>query len=716
MKRNFLRTLTISAFAAPSLFPAISHAQLEEIIVTAQKRAQSQQDIGIAITAMSADGLERSGIMGTDELSVVTPGLQAGRTNGNAMPFIRGVGSNSSTVGTENSVAMYIDGVYHPALMSGVQDFNNLERIEVLKGPQGTLFGRNATGGLIHIITGNPEYDPSMSIHLGYGNYDTTTTNFYGTMGITDSIATDLSVVTSNSQQGWGKNLATGRDITPEKSTSVRSKWLFEPSDATSIILSLTYSEKEGASGAARQPMPGTQTALGATYTGDWHDIESDLAGGRGAYYDTQQQSANLTIRHSFDAMDFVSITSYIDAENFNQIDQDTSAQPAIPPSFLPMDIFGITTDETVAQEFQLVSTNDGDFNWTVGALYMLSKSGYDPSSLARPGEPSFVDVFVDNETESFAIFGEMYYDFTESLSMTLGARFTQDKRDVKGRTDLPGAGLALPFKGSEDWTEPTWKLGLDYRVNDNILTYFSYSRGFRSGTYNTFVTSGILPDPVEPEIIDAYEIGMKSDLLDNTLRLNLSAFYYDYDDLQYEQSIAGAVILLNAAAAEIKGFDIESVYSPTENLNLRLSASFLDAEYKDFENGPVYTLTPSSGNIVTAGDLSGNKMIRTPDFTYGIAADYRIPISSGEVTLAANYYYNDGFYWLPDNRIKQKSYDIVNASASFTTRDNKWVFKVFGSNLFDEEYSYYTSSVAFGDMMSAAPPRLYGVSVGLNF
>jgi len=648
-------------------------------------------------------------------LSVVTPGLQAGRVNGNAVPFIRGVGSNSTTVGTENSIATYIDGVYYPALMSGIQDFNNVERVEVLKGPQGTLFGRNATGGLIHIVTKDPEYDPSMRIRLGYGNYDTSATNFYGTMGITDTIAADLSIVTSHAQEGWGRNLSTGRDLLPESGSAIRSKVLWEPSDLTKVILSLAYSEKEGSTGVARQPMPGTQTSLGATYTGNWHDVESDVGNGSGGYYDTQQKSASLTVRHDFDDMEFVSITSYIEGDNYTELDQDGSARSAT-GGLNPLSIFGVTTDETYGQEFQLISANEGNLNWTVGALYLLSKPSYAPSQLARPGSPSFLDVWVDSETESLAIFGEMYYDFTEQLSMTLGARYTQDKRDVEGRTVIPGASLVLPFNGSEDWSEPTWKLAFDYKLNDDILTYISYSRGYRSGAYNTFVTSGVLPNPVEPETIDAYEIGMKSDLLDNTLRLNMSAFYYKYDDLQYEQVVSGAVILLNAASAEIKGFDIESIYSPTENFNLRLTASYLDATYEDFNNGPVYTLTPSNGNTVTAGDLSGNDMIRTPDFTYGISADYRIPLTSGEVALAANYYYNDGFFWLPDNGIRQDNYDIVNANASFTTNDGKWVLSIWGSNLLDEEYSYYASSVNYGNTFTAAPPRLYGVSVGLNF
>src|SRR5688572_17509485 len=251
---------------------------LEEVTVTAQRREQTLQSVPIAISALTADSLEKSGINDMADLAVVTPGLVMTNSRGSATPYLRGVGTQAGDPGGTSSVATYVDGVYYSAPMSGLFSFNNIERIEVIKGPQGTLFGQSATGGLIHVITRDPEHEARGQMKLAYGNYDTTNLSLYQTLGVSENLATDLSAVANYQGQGFGENLNTGDDVNYRREFAVRNKWLWTPGAATRVVVSLDYSANENDTGQVRAIMPGT-LGVGATPArGSGHDVQNNLS------------------------------------------------------------------------------------------------------------------------------------------------------------------------------------------------------------------------------------------------------------------------------------------------------------------------------------------------------------------------------------------------------------------------------------------------------
>ncbi|WP_460994611.1 TonB-dependent receptor [Spongiibacter taiwanensis] len=705
----------VSAIAAAGtmLVSNSAVAQLEEVVVTAQKRSESAQEVPIAITAVTELALEKSGITGSDELSMVVPNLQFSRQLASATPFIRGVGTKNSSAGEESSVSTYVDGVYYSSMVASIMEFNNIERIEVLRGPQGTLFGRNATGGLIHVITKDPQFETEGKIKAGYGSYNTYKFGGYATTGLSEKVAGDISVLYTKREDGYGDNRFTGnpRERPGEEDRSIRSKLLFDMSEQTSILASALYATRESDVGIARQPAKGSNANFGAAYTGDFQDINSDWT----PLAEADQRSYSLKVTHAFEGAELIATTGYNDINSFLLLDQDSG--PAHVVNFLVRE-----RSEQFSQEFQLSSTGAGPFQWTAGVYYMAALSQNDPTQTTSANPAFNVTMDTEQETESQAIYGQVSYDFSDATKVTLGLRWTLDEREFSGRTTntISGAPVnpAEPYlEEEESWEEPTWRLGVDHQLNDEVLVYAYHARGFKSGVFNTLTNNGAIPDPVDPEILDAYEIGLKGDFLNNSLRVNTAIFFYEFENLQLQQINAGSIFLFNVGDSEMQGAEVETTYFVTENLDLNLSVAYLDTEYVEFPDGPIISPNPAGpGNVTTSGDLAGNEMTRAPEFTYSLSANYRQQTGMGELSYNIAYYYNDGFFWEPDNRTEQDSYDVLNAEIAFTTKDENWRFRIFGRNLLDSEYSYYSQQSSFGDFVSAAPPRTYGVEVEYRF
>lgn len=689
-----------------------AHAQLEEVVVTAQKRAESAQDVPIAITAVSEMGLERAGITGSDELSAVVPNLQYSRQLASATPFIRGVGTKNSSAGDESSVSTYVDGVYYSSMVASVMEFNNVERVEVLRGPQGTLFGRNATGGLIHVITKDPAFETAGKVSAGLANYGTWRGGLYATTGLTERVAADVSMLYKKRDEGYGDNIFSGQERPGEEDRSLRSKLLFDMNEKTSIIVSALYASRESDIGIARQPAEGTTATGGGTFTGDFQDINSDWT----PRVEATQRAYTFELTHQFEGVELIATSAYSDASSFVLLDQDSGPSHVV--NFVVNE-----ESEQYTQEFQFNSTGGGPLQWTTGLFYMSSLAQNDPTQTTSANPAFNINMDTEQDTESYAVYGQASYDFTAATKLTLGARWTRDERDFSGRTTsiITGAPInpAAPvLNESESWEEPTWRVALDHQLSDEILLFASHNRGFKSGVYNTLTVFGAPPEPVDPEILDAYEVGFKGDFLDNRLRINTSAFFYQFENLQMQQVLGGAIFLFNVGDSEMKGLEVESTYFVTDSLDVNMSVAYLDTEYTEFENGPVIAPNPTGpGNVVTTNsDLSGNEMTRAPEYTANLSANYRHDTSMGEVNYNIAYYYNDGFFWEPDNRTEQDSYDVLNAEVALTSKDEKWRFRLFGRNLLDSEYSYYSQQSSFGDFVSAAPPLTYGVSVEYSF
>jgi iron complex outermembrane recepter protein len=758
----FLASSTIAMTAG------VANAQVDVIVVTAQKKEENLQDVPIAISALPEEALSKSGVYNADTLTQVVPGLQVGRQIGAITPYLRGVGTQQTAAGDESSIATYVDGVYRISLYSGIQSFNNIERIEVLKGPQGTLFGRNATGGLMHIITKDPSHDASGKLSAFYGNYERFGAGFYGTTGISDSAAIDLSVTYSDQKEGYGVNLFTGSDVNKSKEFAIRSKLVWEPGDSTKVTISGDYVDLKSSISIARQLAPGALgvdgqiifggcvaglggiptaptpvqastcapiAAAGATVnTGDFYSVNSNLD----PFYETEVFGGHIKIDHSFGGVGFVSLTSYRETDTLQVLDQEGSVLAVINA---PLE----TKTDAFQQELRLESTYDSPLQWIIGAYYLSSMSAYDNFNLSGFGVAGLVPgaiayrAFPMQDTTSVAGFAQAYWQITDQLQITAGIRLTYDKReftssnevlfgtagvdpfletvaDFRSATFTPipvNATGALVTNQSESWTEPTWRAALDYQATDNILIYASYSRGFKSGVFNLANSAG--PGPVNPEILDAYEIGFKSELFDRYVRVNGSGYYYDYQDLQLSSVAAGSTVLLNAAEATVWGAELDILSSPTDNLDLRFSIAYVDSEYTSFPNAPFFFPTGFGGSVATVGDAAGNRLNRAPVLTLSAGGNYTVDTGLGEISIYGNIYYNDGFFWTPQNVVAQDPYTLINAGISLAITDTVKV-RFQADNILDEEYSYYDDNSTLESILTSAAPRTYRGVIELSF
>jgi iron complex outermembrane receptor protein len=693
----------------------LAQGELEEITVTAMRREESLQDVPISVTALSAQALTDAGISEAMDLAIQTPGLTLQQNAGGLVTFIRGVGSLDASAGQEASVVMYEDGIYKAAPYGNTIAFNNVERVEVLKGPQGTLFGRNATGGLVQIITRDPSQEAALEGSLSYGDYDTLEGKVYGTTGLGDQLAVDLAVYYHDQGEGYGTNVDTGREVVKTEETLVRSKLLYTPGDNTRITLGFSNVDSEHSTGAGKQFLPGVTGLDGVTtYTGDFYD----LTGLIDPFVEVDGRTWSLHLEHDFGGFTFKSIT----ADQRFHVDQFFDNDQTLVP-IVDVEIREQSYD-TFTQEFQLLSNSDSGIRWIVGAFYLNDEAGF----AGPPGLGLFGLAFggggvgIQNqiETESIAGFGEVTFPIAQATDLTIGARYTEDKRKLKGKTDvLDGIDtqnvlVSLPFDPVEEtFSEPTYRAVLSHRFSEAVMAYGSYSRGYKAGNFNTVDPSNA---PFEPEIVDAFEIGFKSDLFERRFRLNGAVFFYEYDDIQLTVFEGPTTRIVNAASAETTGAELEAAAVLTDYFDLNVGLSWLDTEITDFPNATYFIPAPVGGTQVDNQDASGNELPRAPEFTVSLTPTLSIPMGNGTLRASATYYYSDGFFWDHQNFRAEDSYDLLNASIGWSQDDRGFGVRLFGNNLLDTEYSVFTVAQGVGDSFAAAPPRTFGVEVNFSF
>jgi iron complex outermembrane receptor protein len=627
--------------------------------------------------------------------------------------YIRGIGTGGGQAGQEAAVATFVDGVYLPSMTGSTLSFNNIAQIEVLKGPQGTLFGRNATGGAINIVTSTPQVEPAFKGEISVGNYDTTEGALYATGG-SGSVAADIALFFSDQNEGFGNNLIDGKDVNARKDQAVRSKLLWEASDTTTVTLGGDYSRTDGSSGIATRQLPGTTSLLGETgWPYDFYDIRADVT----PDLNIEAWGGSVNVEHVMGDYALTSITAYRNIKQDQTFDLDLTPVPLLIPDLHEF-------NDQLTQELQLAFESES-VNWMVGLFYMDATNEYDPFTITGLALAPFAGTShkAEQDTKSYAAFGQATFELTEATNITVGARYTVDQREINaggGLIDATGATVPIPgvspYSVSDDttWSEPTWRLALDHRFNDSLMGYVSYNRGFKSGVYNLTAPNDA---KVDPEILDAFEVGVKSDLFDRRVRFNTSAFFYKYDNIQATIIRGASQTLLNAAEAEVYGLDFDFMVAVTDNWTLNGGGAWMNAEYKNFENGNLSIPNPAGGNTILENiDISGNDMIKAPDFTFSVSSDYVVPLSSGELGFNVTYFYTDSYYWDPDNRIEQDAYGLLNAQIKWTAPGGNYYVRVFGRNLTDEEYFSQITVVNTGDLGVAAPPRTYGMGVGVNF
>ena len=683
-------------------------AGVADIVVTAQKREERMQSVPVAVSAFSGASLSEKGVQALNDLGNVTPGLVIPTAGIGGSPRIRGVGTQISQGGNENSVSIYVDGVYYPGAGADVMALSNVAQVAVLKGPQGTLFGRNATGGLLQITTRDPAQALQGNIQLGYGNLNTISGNGYITTGLGTGLAADLAIDYRNQQDGFGKNLTNGQNVGNSENFSARSKWKAELGDATSATLIFDYGRLKGAFPAYR-PVPGELPLTGVPFAGGKFDVNSDVQ----PMTDNEDYGVSLNIQHDFAGVKLVSISAYRHENWAFAFDSDSLPLPIVSAS-------GVVPDKMISQELQLISSGNGRLKWNVGLYYFNRKSGYSGVQFNAPALGFTEGFSTFQNTESFAGYGQLTYELDDATDVTLGLRETTESKSyaASGAIHLLASGFNVPLgptADSRNTTKLTWRTAIDHHFSKDVMVYASYNRGFKSGGYDP--TSIAAASYIQPEVLDAFEAGLKSDFFDRHLRINGAGYYYDFKNIQLNTFRNGLPAIYNGNSAKLYGFDVDVTAIPVTGLTLTAGIGYVHDRFDDFPTAQT-GLVPTGG-ITQLADISaaGKRLPNTPDWTVDLGAEYKVPIGGQNLTISADYFHSSQWFSDPENRLAQPAYSLVNASATLTFDHDRYSVRIWGKNLGNVAYaSQLFMQVPVADVVAYAPGRTFGGTVGVKF
>jgi iron complex outermembrane recepter protein len=812
LARAVAATLAFAA-APPSAWSQQSTAGgLEEIVVTATRREANLQTIPVAVSAFTGQAIADNKLFSVEDLANATPSFSyTAFTPLDQELNIRGVtNTRLDSPSSDPSVGTFIDGVYIGRTGDYNVDFFDLERIEVIRGPQGVLLGKNVVGGALSVITAPPSQEVSAAVTASYGNYDAILVSGHVNGGLTDTLSGRLSFQYRR-HDGYAEDVLHNRDLEDLDSKQLRGQLLWEPGDGWRIrgIFDYTDDSTNGHNSVAVEGgTPNCETSiLSSNCTRPWSNARAYLGltdprqsmpnsvqfkgePVRQQYLTRNAYGFTLDVAKDMGFATFNSLTGYRLADS-DQLYSQTGMGPealgwSVPEWFSYMAYIDArygarpqtsnqgaflfefsqtekTRAESISQELRLTSNDDGRLDWIVGAYYKHDNVDKDDIFFSE----NFLGSFANNQPiatllstasgqsnwynngkmDSYAIFGQLGYKFTDALKLTVGLRQTWDKKggnvrglavatgdrfnpnDPRALTQLEsvcrtptGDRVNVPFGGqcvapnmwhfaagegfqtsySASWNELTPQATLGWKITEDIYSYLTYSQGFKGGGFDD--TPGSVAQAniaYDPETVTNYEFGIKSTFWDRRVRFNADIFYMDYTDLQVVQT--NAVCLCNqtdnAARAKIKGIEAELDFMPVESLMLSLSGSYVDAKYEDF--------IESSGL-----DSSGNRLQRTPDTQLSAGIDYRI----GMVDFSMNYSWQSDMFWATDNIAKEPSYGLVDGRIAIGPEDRTWSVAVWGKNLTDELYRVNVIPF-FGDEVSQfGPPRTYGIDLTLRY
>lgn len=680
--------------------------QIGEIVVTAQKRSERLQDVPIAVTAFDAATMRALSLTDTLDLGELTPGLIVSRESTSAVFTLRGIrNENAAILGDEQATSLYVDGVYIPSSQAAVFEFNNIDRIEVLEGPQGTLFGRNATGGLIQIITKTPSQTPHVDFDVGYANYNTTTSNLYATGGITENLAADVAIHYQDQSEGWGRNLFNGAEAFRNYDFGVSNKWLLSLAD-TRVTLSGDYTRYRSDVGTAYYMYPGFEGVNGHVGPpGGFYDVDLNYP----SLSANTTYGGSLTVDQDLHWAHLRSISAFHRTEALNLLDQDGTPLPY-------SDFIAFEREHTFTQELQLASPEASALKWLAGLYYYNDRSGFYPAGLTGSSFGSLsLDINAIETCISYAGFAQATATILPATELTLGVRYTSDHRHIVGQIDTNIPGLVLDAANqAKTFDKTTFRISLDHHFSDDVLGYISFNRGFKSGVFNLYSPN----DPaVAPEVLDASEIGLKTEFLDKRLRFNSAAYFYKFSNMQLAKVFQGQATTVNAAAAHIKGLDANLELIPARNVTLRAGVSYIDSNFTSYPNAPFYIPAPGGGLETVTGDATGNKLPYAPKYSFNVGGDYAVPTTRGNFTFNINYAYTDSLFINADNLVKQPAFGLLNGSLTWASPDAKWDVRLWGKNLtYAHTYTYLLEQQGIGVSASPAAPRTFGITLGTHW
>ena len=713
---NIWRVLIVVAAAQFVISP--SYAQtgaslLEEIIVTARKRDESIQKVPISITAWSANQMEAIGMLHAADIPFYTPNFTWNSEYGKTTPqiYLRGVGTNNFSPINTGPVAVYQDNIYHGPNVVHAFAAYDLERVEVLKGPQGTLYGRNSTAGLVNFISRKPDIDADYNgyVRAEIGEYDTT--NFQGAVGfpISDTMAGRIAFAYNKNSGFWdNSNPFSGQQNSGRfDDSSVRAQLLIQPNDRLSILLNGhlvvanpdTEPFKNIGVACPAGVTPGLTSAgsncpdvTGFVDSGDIHETftprdweEVDAAGGI------------IDITYDFGSFKLQSLTGFDSIEHIRFDDVDGAPTISLDDSF-------VDNFDYWSQEFRLFGESD-QVSWNVGVYYYHEENegfvtaNFQDALIAFGAPPSGILYDREIDTESYAIFGQADYQLTDQFSLSAGVRWTYEEKAVRKydayffddsalRGWIPGVSVIPNPMPNDfmvdpvlDYDEPTWRVSLDYAITPDVLGYVSFARGLKGSEVNGGPGVPSDTNPINPEILDAWEVGVKSDLLDGRLRLNAAAFFYDYEDQQVGTFVTDPVvraILDNAAKSTINGLEVDVTWRPTEQLTLLAALGWVDAEFDEYVSSTVI------------GDLTGNRPGFVPEFEATFLARYDFALASGGVfALQAILVHRGDMFFQPTNDpiLAEGDFQIIDLLAKYSSSDSRYSLALRVKNATDEDY-----------------------------
>ncbi len=745
---------------------------VEEIIVTAQKREENLQEVPIAIMAFSPAKLDAFGIQSAQDLERITPGLTVTNAAGFNVAYLRGVGTDAFLPGADPSVPFYVDGVALLGAQGTSDTLGRVERVEVLKGPQGTLFGRNATGGAISIVTPEPSGEFFGDLKVEFAQYNARNIQGFVNVPFGERFAASLSLFSSERDNYYINEVG---PLLDSYSRGGRAKLRWDVSEDLSLTLAGSYMEGSNNAGLVFE-MTRPARLVGAVLP---RDPQADRRVRLDSLSGATNESTLFSLVGEWRApwLDFKLILS----------DQNLEA-PISGADFDkgPLPIVNIVSVKQLSKqrtaELQLLSNDDTSFSdrlqWVAGLYYLESSGGFDP--IAFDVLPDFLNTLpipaggvLSNTlnnllgllnlpslgngvrlttygvlvSESLSAYAQGTWNFTETLDLTLGLRYQMEERNLLGsRTSLPQPNgneiVLIPIVGNSidlpqlEARQLSPRVALQWRPFDpSTQIYTSWSRAFKSPTYNTVNLLGELLGPIEPvkeEQVDSYELGVKTDLFDNSLRLNAAAFYTRQKDLLtgFVAVLSGGVVSYdNAGNAEILGAEADFLWSPMPERNPGLvitgAVSWLDTEYTSYPDGRGYdeatglAFGPGLLPLLPARDLTGNRIVRTPEWTYTAGVNQRIEIGSGSaLEFGADVYYNSGFYFLPQNSelYKRDAYHLFNARISYFYEPWNLQLTAYGQNITDTVYNEVVFVDDFGLNQVLNDPRVFGLRVNWTF
>lgn len=703
----------------PMQSPVGDASDVGEIIVTAQKRSESVQKIPLAITAVGGEDLARRQVTSFESLAPSLPSVNFGKNVGFARIAIRGLGLDATVGGHEGRVAYHTDGIYISRPSSQLATFFDISRIEVVRGPQGTLYGRNATAGAINVITNDPEDAFGGYLKGTIGNYGLFQEEGAITGPVTEGVAARVAF-TKTDRSGFGHNLNTGAEIDNEHSFGVRTKLKVEPVDSVKLVLSADYSYQNDAAfvyhfiGQGNPSSPPRVVGLGGTSPANPRDSLANIP-----QHDKRRNwglGATLTADLG-SGINLTSVTGY--RSSLADVTGDHDGTQA--------DISMIRTLER-AKQFSEELRFDGEIGrlkWLVGAFYFHEKiyaeSNFSPVL-------TFSGAFMsrglhfngDLKTNASAIFGQLDYEIVDGLTVSAGLRYSHEKKfiDQRGAVELftpATSGYTPNYTNFQDdsasFNSTTPRFNIQWKPTEDLMFYLTYAKGFKSGGFNL---TGFSP-AVQPEQLTDYEGGFKATLLDGALRVNGSVFHYDYKDLQVQRILNASAVVVNAATARVRGVEGEITVRPVRGFEISGNAAYLDAKFTNFQSED--SSRPTLGLI----DLSGNRLPQAPKYTANLAVQYSVPTGSGSIRLRGEMAYTSrvffSFYNRPD--ISQDGYTKYNASVSYEGDNgltlSAWIKNIANKRTFSST-QVSSGFLGFPIMGTFDPPRTFGASIGYRF